>query len=57
MICLSDLCPEPGASERALSVQGIEQSTGPDVLEDLYTKQSRRMKTAQETLAAKAGQD
>lgn len=37
--------------------KSIEQATGPEVLEDLYNKQSRRMKTAQEKLATAKGRD
>jgi hypothetical protein len=38
------------------AVQGVEDSTGPDMLVELYNKQTRRMQTAQERLGANAGE-
>ena len=35
--------------------QTVEEATGPDVIEDLYSRQTRRMQTAQERLAHGAG--
>jgi len=36
-------------------VQSVEEATGPDVIEDLYNRQTRRMEMAQERLGRGGG--
>lgn len=36
-------------------MQSVEEATGPDVIEDLYNRQTRRMETAQERLGRGGG--